>query len=69
MTQEEIKKELEALEDDPTMITKSFYSPTAVDWPDNRLPFVEYHRAHLASHKLTDPRNYLSNLRLMIVKR
>lgn len=69
MTQEEIKTELEALASDPTMITQSFYSPTAVDWPDNKLPFVEYHLAHLSSHKLTDPRNYLSNLKLMIVKR
>lgn len=69
MTQEEIKTALETLAKDPTMITKSFYSPTAIDWPDNRLPFVEYHLDHLAKHKLTDPRNYLSNLRLMIVKR
>lgn len=69
MTQEEIKFELETLANDPTMITESFYSPAAIDWPDTRLPFVEYHLAHLSSHKLTNPRSYLSNLRLMIVKR
>ena len=69
MTHDEIKSELEILASDPTMITTSFYSPTAIDWPDNRLPFVEYHLAHLLSHKLTNPRTYLSNLRLMIVKR
>lgn len=69
MTQEEIKNALETLADDPNMITKSFYSPAAVEWPDNKLPFVEYHLAHLTSHKLTNPRTYLSNLRLMIVKR
>lgn len=69
MTRDEIKIELETLAEDPTMITKSFYSPAATEWPDNKLPFVEYHLAHLSSHKLTDPRNYLSNLRLMIVKR
>ena len=69
MTQDEIKTQLEALADDPQMITTSFYSPTATGWPDNRLQFVEHHLAHLASHKLTDPTNYLSNLRLMIAKR
>ena len=69
MTLDEIREELEVLENDPRMITKSFYSPAAVDWPYNRLPFVEHHLAHLSSHKLTDPRTYLSNLRLMIVKR
>ncbi len=69
MTKEEIREELKELENNPNMITKSFYSPTAVEWPDNRLPFVEYHMAHLTNHKLTDPRNYLSNLKLMIIKR
>ena len=69
MTQEDIRKELEILASDPTMITQSFYSPAATDWPDNKLPFVEYHLTHLLSHKLTNPRTYLSNLRLMIVKR
>lgn len=69
MTHEEIKAALESLADDPNMITESFYSPSAVDWPDNKLPFVEYHLAHLSTHKLTNPRSYLSNLRLMIAKR
>lgn len=69
MTQEEIRFELEALASDPTMITDNFYSPAATDWPDSKFPFVEHHLAHLSSHKLTDPRNYLSNLRLMIAKR
>lgn len=69
MTQEEIREELETLSSDPNMITKSMYSPTAADWPDSKLPFVEHHIAHLASHKLTDPRHYLTNLRLMITKR
>lgn len=69
MTHDEIKAELEALASDPNMITESFYSPAATEWPDNRLPFVEHHLAHLLSHKLTNPRTYLSNLRLMIIKR
>lgn len=69
MTQEEIKNELQALSDDPTMITRSIYSPSATDWPDSKFPFVEHHLNHLASHKLTDPQHYLTNLKLMIKKR
>lgn len=69
MTTEEIRTKLQALADDPMMITKGVYSPTATEWPDNHLPFIEHHLAHLVSHKLTNPETYLSNLRLMIKKR
>lgn len=69
MTTEEIRKVLETLFKDPRMITEDFYSPAATDWPENKFPFVEHHLTHLASHKLTDPVHYLSNLKLMITKR
>lgn len=69
MTQENIRAALIVLANDPNMITKSTYSPAANEWPDNKLPFEEYHLAHLLSHKLTNAETYLSNLRLMITKR
>ena len=69
MTQEEIVEKLQSFVDDPTMLTNDTYSPTAVDFPDNRIPFVEYHLAYLKSHKNCNPEHYLSNLSLMIKKR
>jgi hypothetical protein len=69
MTIEEATLKLQSLQDDPTMRTLSRYSPTAPQWPDSRLPFVEIHLAYLRSHKLVDPAHYISNLELMIKKR
>lgn len=68
MTLEEITTSLEDLQSDPNMRTRDAYSPSANDWPDNRLPFVEIHLAYLRSHKQVNPRHYISNLRLMIKK-
>lgn len=69
MTVEEVTEKLQSLQDDPSMRTKSAYSPTASDWPDNRLPFVEIHLAYLRTHKTVNPAQYISNLELMIKRR
>lgn len=69
MAESEIIAKLKSLQDDPTMNTKDAYSPTAVDWPGNRLPFVEVHLAYLRAHKQVNPAHYISNLELMIKKR
>jgi hypothetical protein len=69
MTIDEAKVKLQTLQDDPGMKTVSKYSPTASDWPDNQLPFVEIHLAYLRAHKLVNPAHYLSNLELIIKKR
>lgn len=69
MTIDEVTAKLQALQDDPTMQTVSKYSPTATQWPDDRLPFVEIHLAYLRTHKLVNPEHYISNLELMIKKR
>ena len=69
ITQEEITETLKAFVDDPTMHTNDTYSPTASEYPDNRVPFVEYHLAYIRTHKNINPEHYLSNLRLMIKKR
>ncbi|HAO64784.1 TPA: hypothetical protein DCQ44_02250 [Candidatus Taylorbacteria bacterium] len=69
MTLEEVTTKLQSLQDDPTMMTVSKYSPTAPEWPDNQLPFVEIHLAYLRAHKLVNPIYYISNLELMIKKR
>ncbi len=69
MTLEEVTTKLQSLQDDPGMKTVSKYSPVAVSWPDNQLPFVEIHLAYLRSHKTVNPAHYISNLELMIKKR
>lgn len=69
MTKEEVLDALTKMQDDPTMLTADAYSPNTTLWPDNRIPFADIHLAYLATHKNVDPRNYLSNLRLMIKNR
>ena len=66
MTLEEAKEELQSFEDDPTMNTVGRYSPSADDEPNNIMPFHKIHMGYLTKNKSVDPRNYLSNLRLMI---
>lgn len=68
ITVDEITEKLKALEQNPSMITKDSYSPVG-EWPNDRMPFVDYHLAYLRTHKQVDPINYLSNLELMITKR
>lgn len=69
MPEEEIITRLKVLENDPTMKSESIYSPTATEWPDSRLPFIERHLAYLRTHKTVNPEHYISNLALMIKKR
>ena len=66
MTPEEVLDKLKSIQANPKMRTLSQYSPTAVDWPGNKLPFVEIHLAYLRAHKNVNPVHYISNLELMI---
>jgi len=68
VTLDEITEKLTALQEDPNMKTVGRYSPSAPDWPDNQMPFVEIHLAYLRSHKNVNPIHYISNLELMIKK-
>lgn len=69
MTIDEVSHELKRLQEDPMMITKSIYSPTANDYPGNQLPFAEIHLAYLRKNRHVNPAQYLSNLRIIIKKR
>lgn len=69
MTADEVTAKLEQLQNDPTMVTKSMYSPTATDYPDNQLPFAQIHLAYLRKNKHVNPAQYISNLEIMIKKR
>ena len=69
MTLEEARQQLLKMQNDPTMTTESKYSPTAVEYRNGQLPFVEIHMAYLRKNKLVDPSQYISNLAIMIKKR
>lgn len=66
---DQARERLVEMQDNPRMVTKSMYSPTATDYTDNRLPFVEVHLAYLRKNKLVDPAKYISNLGIMITQR
>ena len=69
MTTEEIVAKLEQLQSDPSMTTKSIYSPAATEYPNNQLPFVQVHLAYLRKSKHVNASHYISNLMIMIKKR
>lgn len=69
MTLDEVRTKLLAMQRNPRMVTKSMYSPSAHEYPDGQLPFVEVHLAYLRKNKLVDPAQYISNLSIMITKR
>jgi hypothetical protein len=69
MSVEEITTKLETWQSDPKMVTKGAYSPAAVDYPDNQLPYVQVHLSYLRKHRQVNPTQYLSNLEIMIRQR
>ena len=69
ITTEEITQKLKSFVEDPDMLTSDTYSPMATEYPNNRMPFVEFHLAYIRTHKNINPEHYLSNLSLMIKKR
>lgn len=69
MDENEIKATLQAMEENPSLVTKSAFRANSEKWPDNTISFVENHLDYLRSHPKTDPEQYLSNLRLRIRKR
>ncbi|MNL35119.1 hypothetical protein D3C87_1571310 [compost metagenome] len=64
-----ITERLEGFQANPKMVTKGIYSPAAIDYPDNQLPFVQVHLSYLKKHKQVNAAQYLSNLEIMIRQR
>lgn len=61
----EVERILILMASDDTYNTESSYSANSEMYPDNLIPFVDKHMNYLSSHPTTDPRHYISNLRLM----
>lgn len=68
MTEEEIITELEHMQVDKGLVTKSAYRANSELWPGNRISFIESHMAYIKLHPSVDPRHYISNLKLMLRK-
>ena len=69
MTFDEARTALLKMQQDPNMVTESKYSPTATEYTDGKMPFVEIHLAYLRKNKLVNPSQYISNLAIMIKRR
>ena len=56
-----VRKELEAMFENPNYRTESSYSPSS----EGRITFVNKHVRYLSMHQKINPDQYLSNLKLM----
>lgn len=65
MTETEISDALDAMENDSSYNTTSAYSANIERYPDNIMPFKDKHLTYIKSHKITNPNQYISNLKLM----
>ena len=50
---------------DDAYITTPTFSADSEKYADNLIPFTDKHMAYLRNHPTTNPKHYLSNLRLM----
>lgn len=69
MDEEDVRTVLETMVTNPTLVTKPAFRANTEKWPTNSISFVESHLAYLRLHPKTDPKHYLSNLRLMLRKK
>ncbi len=64
-----ILEALEAMLADDAYHTDPSYSANTVLHSDNQVSFVDKHMSYLRDHPTVDPKQYVSNLRLMMRKR
>lgn len=65
----EIEKTLQQMAADLAFNTASSYSANSVLHPDHLISFVDKHMNYLNTHPAINPREYVSNLRLMTRRR
>ncbi len=61
----EVEQTLYLMVADTTYNTNASYSANTTVYPNNKIPFVAKHMDYLRNHPTTDPRHYISNLRLI----
>lgn len=68
VSQEEIISSLGSLQASALYLTQSVRRYNTDKWPNNQMSFVEFHMSYLKAHPLLDPRQYVSNLKLILKK-
>jgi hypothetical protein len=66
---DEIVTQLQAMLENPDLITEPGFRANAEQWPNHSIPFVENHVDYLSTHKNVNPTYYLSNLKLQLLRR
>lgn len=69
MQQEEIVTELQAMLENPDLITVAGFRANAEVWPDHSIPFVADHLDYINTHRNIKAEYYLKNLRLQLRRR
>ena len=59
------RNELTAMAVSDNYTTKSSYAANTLLYPNNVMSFVDKHMSYLRDHSTVDPRQYVSNLKLM----
>jgi hypothetical protein len=60
-----IRRELQHMEASDLYNTVSSFTPNGIQYPDNKLPFLDKHMNYLNVHPSLDADMYVANLRLM----
>lgn len=66
MSEEEVRSALSVMLSDVSLRTDPGYTEDEVLYPDHQAPFIEKHISYLKGHPKVNPKDYLSNLRIMI---
>ncbi len=64
MTELEVRDALTSMLSDQSFKTEPGYTDEEL-YPDHQAPFIEKHMAYLKGHPKVNPKDYLSNLRIM----
>lgn len=68
VSQDEVITALGSLQASGLYLTRSVHRYNTDKWPNNKMSFVEFHMSYLKAHPMLDPRQYLSNLKLILKK-
>ena len=66
VSEAEIISSLTLLESNSLYLTESVRRYNTDKWPNNEMPFIDFHMAYLKTHPSLNPRHYVANLRLML---
>lgn len=68
VSEDEITTALRSLQRSSLYLTEPTYRGNAEKWPNNQMSFIDFHLSYLKIHPTLDPRQYISNLKLILKK-